>query len=312
MKSMVVTGATSMIGVALIEAALEENEVKHIYAVVHPGTKKIGRIPKNPRVSIIECDLSKYDALPGLIPDICDVFYHFAWHRTETYAESFQDIYQKAENIRAGLMAVKAAKELGCSTFVGAGGQSEYGVSHTGKLAPGTPCNPVRADGILKYAVGKLVRLQAENYGMNCIWIRIFSVYGKYDRPNSMVSTTISKLHRKEHCSFTPSRQMWDYLNAEDIGRAFYLAGKLCVGSRVYCVGSGEEKPLQEFIETIRDIVDPTAELGIGELPYPLNPVMRLCADISDFQRDTGWKPRVSFQDGIQKLYRQMIDDGVI
>jgi len=308
--NILVTGATSMLGVALIEAALAENEMEHIYAVIHPGTRKIDRLPGDPRINIVECDLSRYETLPKLIPHSCDVFYHLAWPRTETYLESFEDVCQKAENIRAGLTAVKAAKEMGCSRFVGAGSQSEYGIAHTGRLAPGSPCEPVRADGVLKYAAGKLSRIQAESYGMSCIWMRIFSVYGRYDRPNSMVSTTIRRLHNKEHCSFTPSQQMWDYLNAEDIGRAFYLAGKLSAGSKVYCVGSGEEKPLREFIETIRDVVDPTAELGIGELPYPENPVMRLCADISDLQRDTGWKPRIQFKDGIRKLYEQMIDDG--
>lgn len=312
MKRIVVTGATSMIGAALIEAVLAGSEVENIYAIVHPGTRKINRLPKDPRIFVIECDLSGYEILPELIPHSCDVFYHFAWPRTETYLESFEDVCQKAENIRACLMAVKAAKELGCSTFVGAGGQSEYGIAHTGKLAPDTPCEPVRADGVLKYAAGKLARIQAESYGMSCIWMRIFSVYGRYDRPNSMVSTTIRRLHHKEHCSFTPSQQMWDYLNAEDIGRAFYLAGKLSGGSKVYCIGSGEERPLHEFIEIIRDIVDPTADLGIGEVPYPANPVMRLCADISDFQRDTGWKPKVRFEDGIRKLYTQMIEDGAI
>lgn len=309
MKRVIVTGATSMIGVALMEAALADNEVEHIYAVIHPGTKKAGRIPKDPRICVVDCDLCEYEALPELIPHTCDVFYHLAWPRTATYLESFEDICQKAGNIRAVLTAVKAAKELGCSKFVGAGSQAEYGTAHSGKLAPDTPCEPVRADGVLKYAAGKLARIQAEAYGMSCVWIRIFSVYGRYDRPNSMVSATIRRLHYKEHCSFTPSQQLWDYLNVEDMGRAFYFAGKFATGSKVYCVGSGEERPLREFIETIRDVVDPMAELGIGELLYPANPVMWLCADISDFQRDTGWEPKIRFEKGIQILYEQMVRD---
>ena len=312
MKHIVITGATSMIGVALIEAALAGNEVERIYAVVRPGTKKIGRIPKNSRVHIVACGLSAYETLPKLIDGPCEVFYHLAWPRRETYQESFEDVCDKIESVRAELIAVKAAKELGCSKFIGAGSQSEYGVVYAEKLSPSLPCNPVRADGILKFAAGKLAEIQAENYGMSYIWMRIFSVYGRYDRPNSMISTTIHKLHHKEHCAFTPSQQMWDYLNIEDLGSALYLAGKFSAGHKVYCVGSGDERPLYEFIETIRDVVDPTAKLGIGELPYPQNPVMRLCADISDLQRDTGWKPQVQFEDGIRKLYRQMIGDGIL
>lgn len=312
MKHIVITGATSMIGTALIETALAGNETERIHAVVHPGTGKIDRIAKDSRIHIVACDLSSYETLPELIDGPCEVFYHLAWPRTETYRESLEDIRDKMGSVWAELMAVKAAKELGCSKFVGAGSQSEYGIVRAEKLSPSLPCEPVRADGILKFAAGKLAGIQAGNYGMSCIWMRIFSVYGRYDRPNSMINTTICKLHRKEHCSFTPSRQIWDYLNAEDLGSALYLAGKFSAGHKVYCVGSGDERPLYEFIETIRDVVDPTAKLGIGELPYPKNPIMRLCADISDLQRDTGWKPQVRFEDGIRKLYRQMIEDGVL
>jgi UDP-glucose 4-epimerase len=312
MKSIVVTGATSMIGVALIESAIAGNEVEQIYAVIHPGTKKIHHIPKDPRIHIVPCDLSNYETLPKLISGFCEVFYHLAWPRTETYQENLEDICGKIESVRAELIAVKVAKELGCSKFVGVGSQSEYGVSCAEKLSPELPCNPIRADGILKFAAGKLAGIQAEHYGISCIWMRIFSVYGRYDRPNSMISTTIGKLHSKKHCSFTASQQLWDYLNVEDAGLALYLAGKFSTGHKIYCVGSGDEQPLYRFIETIRDVVDPTAELGIGELPYPENPIMRLCADISTLQNDTGWKPQIQFKDGIRKLYRQMLEDRCI
>lgn len=312
MKRIAVTGATSMIGVALIQAALAGNEVEQIYAVIRPGTNKIGRIPKDSRIHIVACDMPDYQTLAERIPGGCEVFYHLAWPRTETYQETFEDICCKIESVQAEMMAVKVAKELGCSKFVGAGGQSEYGIVRTEKFSPELWCEPVRADGILKYAAGKLARIQAESYGMSCIWMRVFSIYGRYDRLDSMVSATIRKLHRKEHCSFTPCEQLWDYLNAEDVGTAFYLAGKFSAGYKVYCVGSGEGRPLREFIEIIKEEVDPMAELGIGELPYPKDQIVRLCADISNLQRDTGWKPRIQFRDGIRKLYRTMIEDGAV
>ena len=67
----------------------------------------------------------------------------------------------------------------------------------------------------------------------------------------------------------------------------------------VYRLGSGERRKLSYYIETIRDIINPAAELGIGKLSYSDNQVMMLAADISDLKNDVGFEPEYSFQDGI-------------
>lgn len=36
----------------------------------------------------------------------------------------------------------------------------------------------------------------------------------------------------------------------------------------VYCIGSGQARPLREYIETLRDAVDPSLPLGIGDKNY--------------------------------------------
>lgn len=308
MKKIILTGSTSMIGIALIQAALQDVSLQKIYAVVRPDTKKISRLPKDPRITIVSCDMENYGTLCKQISDTCDVFYHLAWPRTATYSEKYEDILLKCRNIQSVLEAVQAASALGCRKFVGAGSQSEYGVSSEGKLSPATPCDPVRADGVIHLAAGRLAQNLSDYLGMDCIWMRIFSIYGDYDRPNSMISSTITKLKNGEHCSFTPCQQNWDFLNAEDAGKAFYLVGEKGSGSHVYCLGSGVAKPLREYIETIRDIVSPQTELGIGELPYPPNPVLDLCADITDLQRDVGWAPEVQFETGIRRLYEKQED----
>ena len=216
----------------------------------------------------------------------------------------------KCRCIAGVIKAVEAAHKTGCSKFIWAGSQSEYGLI-SGKLGPETPCSPVRADGIAHLAAGNMGKTLAEKHGMAFIWMRIFSIYGKYDRPNSMISSTIKKLMTGEHCSFSPAEQLWDYLNAADAGRAFCMVGRKVSRSAVYCVGSGEEHPLREYIEIMRDIIDPDAVLGIGELQYPKDPVMRLCADNSSLTKDTGWRPSVSFEEGIKSIITSINDQTI-
>lgn len=304
MEKIVITGATSMIGIALIKAAIKDTSIKRIYAVVRSNSEKINRLPNDNRIKIVECDMLDYYHLPELIREKCDVFYHLAWPRTATYEEDFESVFEKSKTIQAMLNAVKAASELGCEKFVGAGSQSEYGITSKDKISPETVCCPVRADGVLHLAAGNLARILSKKFDMSCIWMRIFSVYGQYDRNNSMVASTVNRLRKGEHCSFTKAEQMWDFLNAEDAGRAFYLVGKKVSGSRVYCLGGGEARPLREYIEIIGKVVSPETDLGIGEIPYPIQPVMHLCADISALKHDTGWEPVVDFECGINRLYK--------
>ena len=72
----------------------------------------------------------------------------------------------------------------------------------------------------------------------------------------------------------------------------------------VYCLGSGQARPLREYIYEIRDAIDPALPLGIGELAYYPNQVMHLEADISALRADTGFAPRYSFREGIRETIR--------
>jgi nucleoside-diphosphate-sugar epimerase len=94
---------------------------------------------------------------------------------------------------------------------------------------------------------------------------------------------------------------MWDYLYSADAGRAFYLIGVKPIGNRVYCLGSGTSRPLKDFIYIIRDTINPSLPLGIGSLPYERKPVS-LITDISGLTADTGFKPEITFEQGIKRV----------
>lgn len=303
MNVIVVTGATSMIGSALIRSSLRQG-ISRIYAVVRPGSSKMDRLPADDRIVTVECAADAYEMLPRLIPEKCDVFYHIAWTLTGTARND--DLVEQAKNVQYTLQAFSAAVELGCGKFVGAGSQAEYGKLDIPSIGPDSPVNPVQAYGIAKYAAGKLVMEAAKKTDLSCLWVRIFSVYGIYDKPTTMIASTLRKLLANEPTVFTKGEQTWDYLFSEDAGDAFYLIGKKAKGRKVYCLGSGECRTLRSFIEQIRDAANPDAVLGIGEIPYTPQTVMHLCADIDTLREDTGFAPKTSFREGIRQTIRWM------
>ncbi len=288
-----------MIGLSLVREISDKAE--KIYAVVRKSTDKLDVLQKYSNVEIVFCSLDEYYRLPELISDKCDVIYHLAWSGAGRREERNRSSMIQAMNIQYSIQVIDAAKQLGCKTFVGAGSQAEYGPCNIDKISTYTPTNPLELYGIAKYAAGKLASAHAQQLSMNCFWVRIFSIYGIYNSNGTMISSTIIKLLNGEEPVFTPAEQRWDYLNAKDAAKALRLIGEQ-TGNKVYCLGSGIARPLKEYITELRDIVSPNAELGIGKLPYPPNPVMNLCADISELTKDTGWTPEVDFSDGIREL----------
>ena len=118
--------------------------------------------------------------------------------------------------------------------------------------------------------------------------------------PNSIIPSSIDKFIKKEHAAFTKGEQIWDFLYCDDAAAAFYLIGKNARESKIYPLGSGESRTLADYIPAMRDTVDPDAPLALGELPYNPGQAMYLCADISALTADTGFKPEIGFEKGIE------------
>lgn len=298
----VVTGATGMIGAELVRIAAEDTQVDTIYAVVRPGSARMDRLPDSRKIKPVVCDSHQYEDLPRQIPEGCDVLYHFAW--LSTGGQRNVRLEDQAENITITLRAVKAAATLGCRLFVGAGSQAEYGYPEKLPMGPRDRTDPVQAYGIAKLAAGKLSRQLAHQLGIRCAWVRIFSIYGPEDKPGTMIMSTFRKITQKLPAEFTSGENHWDYLYSADAGKAFLALAKADLTEEVYCLGSGEDRTLREYIGILEDVLQPEEPFRIGALDSqrPLS----IRADISALVRDTHWRPETDFADGVRQIKQKM------
>lgn len=299
----VITGATGAIGMALIEELLRREIPTLVFC--RADSARNSRIPDHPLLKKVNCSLSQMAEFQPDFNERYDVFYHFAWEGTT--GEARNDMLLQNRNVRYTLDAVSLAERLGCHTFIGAGSQAEYGRVE-GKLTPTTPAFPENGYGMAKLCASQMSRVACEQKGMRHVWARILSVYGPFDGDGSMVMSTIGKLARGEKPSFTAGEQVWDYLYSGDAANAFIALAEKGRHGAVYCLGSGDPRPLKDYILAIRDAVDPDAPLGLGEVPYAPKQVMYLCADISSLREDTGFVPAVTFEEGIRKTVRWFTD----
>ena len=301
MNSIVITGATSMLGIALIEECLRKSI--EVIAIAHRNSKNLSRVPKSDRIRLIELDneeLGNFDPL-----DLrAEVFYHFAWDSTGRGVDGSDlrlDAGLQSKNIGTTLDAVRLAQKFGCRKFFFAGSQAEYGVSDR-PLNRRTPINPSMAYGVAKYAAGRLSEILCRSLGIEFIHGRILSVYGINDGAQTLISYLIRSYLADERPQLTAGEQLWDYLYADDAARCFRLLGESDAAHGVYCIGSGVARPLREYIEIIHRLTGSTVELIFGEKSYAPDQVMFLQADISDLRRDCGFSPSISFEDGIGRI----------
>lgn len=303
MKKVIITGATGMIAINLIEYLLTQNV--QVTAIIRPKSERKEILMNKPNLKIVECDLENIENAK-IEEDNYDVMYHFAWRGT--IGEARNNVDMQLKNIEYTLNTIKLANKIGCNRIIGAGSQAEYGRVE-GKLNENTREKPEIAYGVAKLCAGSMGKILAESLGMEFIWTRILSIYGEYDNNRTMVMSSIIKMLNGEETEYTKAEQIWDYLYVGDVAKAMYLIGEKGKSGEIYCIGSGNVKKLSEYINIIKNQINPELKVKFGKIPYSKNQVMYLCADISKLEKDTGFKPEISFEEGIQrtiKWYREI------
>lgn len=294
-KKVVITGSTGMLGHYLINELLKGNNT--IFCIEHPESKRLGTIPETSNIHLIKCSIDKYSSVE--IQEECDYFFHLAWNNTTK--EGRDDINCQLGNIQHTLDAVRLASKLKCKTFVGAGSQAEYGIK-TVPLTVNMPVNPQSGYGIAKYAAGKFAKILCKQLGIKFNWIRILSMYGPNDGENTLISYVIRELKAGRSPELTKCEQIWDYIHCDDAARAFVLVAESGVDGKTYPLGSGQGRKLSEYVEDLQKQIAPDIPVKFGTKEYYPHQPMFLVADVSELKKDTGWKAKIGFPDGINGM----------
>ncbi|MDY3917269.1 MAG: NAD(P)-dependent oxidoreductase [Selenomonadaceae bacterium] len=302
MTKAVITGPTGVIGTALVRRLLAAGV--EVYAVCRPQSPRVSHLPHDACLHNVECDLHELARLPELVPQPCQMFFHLGWLGTSQRANRFA-MHLQVANIDCALAAAESAIQLGVQVFVGAGSQAEYGLVADGVLRPDTPTHPISGYGMAKLCAGQMTRLLCQQAGVRHIWVRPLSIYGPSDGAQTLIAAAIETLQAGRHFAMTAGEQMWDYLYAADAAEAFYQLALQGRDGGIYPLGSGQARPLREYVEIIRRLVAPKAAIGFGERPYLPDQVMHMEADIASLTADTGWQPQTSFAEGIRSMLAQ-------
>lgn len=293
----VITGPTGSIGANLIIRLLEKPE-NEIWAICNPSSTRVNLLPKDDRLHIIYCDIHSLNTCIDLLSPKLDTFIHLGWCGTGSARRNTEI---QLENINCYRQAINVAKALGCSTFVGAGSQAEYGQKSV-PITEDMCCNPETAYGVTKLGVNHISALLCREAGIRFIWPRYFSIYGPYENFSSLTSSTIIKYLNKETPDFTEGIQMWDYAYAGDAALAVIALIENTSCSGIYNISSGRRRPLRDYITEIAKLCGAECVGNFGSIPYTSDSVMYLCGDISKLKKDTGCMMDTPFDIGIAHM----------
>lgn len=293
----IVTGATSFIGRALIEKILKMQQ-REIIAVVASDSQRKENIPKSERIQIIESDLKDIDMIDIDVADSVATIYHIGW--SSRFSNPRYNIEGQMQNVDYLKKVINLGKRLGCKKILGIGSQAECGrVSEP--ISELTPDHPETAYAVAKCHAYERGMELCGKYGIDFYWPRLLSAYGPGDKMRTMIMSCLDAAVHKKKAEFTKCEQIWDYIYVSDVADALLGIADKGVPGIKYTIASGYGRKLVDYISDIAEIADaPSLLEGIGKKEYTDGQVMYLVGDISRLSLDTGFHPVVSFSEGIQ------------
>lgn len=304
MRHNIVTGATGFIGTALCRELLEQRE--SVTAVIRPGSAKREKLEQLrteadgyvSRLRIIELELSEIDRLCSEYRIQADTCYHLAWNGSS--GSDREDFDLQYSNIAYTAEAIRTAKACGCAKFVGAGSQAEYGVVHGVAKEDETVPHPFMMYGAAKLAAFQMGQVLAKQVGISFVWPRIYSIYGVGENSGTLVNYVIDTLRKGEVPQLSPCENMWNFMYITDCVRALRMLGESDETEGIYHVASEDTRVLREFVEEIRDIIAPGAELNFGARASDPERTFWLEPDVGKMKK-LGFESEVEFERGVRR-----------
>lgn len=307
--NIVVTGATSFLGSALVGRLLAEGH--RVYAVIRPGSANRGALMEGKSgLSVIALDLQDLDRIAEVIREECYAFVHFGWGGSGSASRTQEELQR--QNVEAAVKALEGAKRLNCRRFLFAGSQAEYGMCREIMREEQT-CHPLSAYGQAKAEVYQKLAAQCRAWkkegcaDIEYLHVRIFSVYGPGDHPWTLVESCLDTFLRGGHMELSPCTQMWNFLYLDDFTEGMarlLLHPKRLVEDGLYNLAGDEAqtRPLREYVEMMYRLCRERGSFAYGKRPPNAEGPINLIPSILRMERDLDWHPRVSFEEGIQRI----------
>jgi nucleoside-diphosphate-sugar epimerase len=297
----VVTGAAGFIGSHLL-SALEERGHDAVgwdafTDYYDPALKEenAAGLPVE-RIDLVEDDLD----LAGV-----DGVFHLAG---QPGVRSFGDVFPVyvRQNVLASQRLFEAAVAAG-ARIVLASSSSIYGDAESYPTPESTEPRPISPYGITKLAAEHLAYAYGQEFGLEHVALRYFTVYGPRQRPDMAVAKIVACLAEGRSFElYGDGTQSRSFTYVDDVVDATILAMEGARAGSIYNVGGGSEASMLDVIEVLATAAGRRLELVRG--PRREGDARRTAADVTRIRADLGWQSRTALADGLAAQWRWAAD----
>jgi UDP-glucuronate 4-epimerase len=158
-----------------------------------------------------------------------------------------------------------------------------------------------------KMAMELFAKTYSQLYGISCIGLRFFTVYGPRGRPDMAPYKFLNAIKNGERFQkYGDGTSSRDYTYIDDIvnGIVSSLENKKNVKCEIYNLGNSSPITLNNFISLCEEITNKKAIYN--QIDNQLGDVPHTYADISKAQRELNYNPKMSLKDGLKKFYTSL------
>jgi UDP-glucuronate 4-epimerase len=255
------------------------------------------------RARIEEADIRNADHVRKIVLDCKpDAIIHLAARAGVRPSIQQPELYIDT-NIKGTFNLLEAARTAEVPRFISASSSSVYGTLKTAPFREDMCLNQT----ISPYAATKLASEQlcsnfSHLYGMRCISLRFFTVYGPRQRPDLAIHSFTRAIHEgKSIKQFGDGSTRRDYTYIDDILQGMLACldynGPIC---DVFNLGESQTTTLSELIYSIESALGKKAV--IEKLPEQPGDVPLTYADIGKARTLLNYSPKTQIAEGIPKF----------
>lgn len=305
MKYILLTGGAGFIGSNIADFLVDKNYKVRILDNLSTGNKKnIEHLLNHPNVDFLYGDITNLELLRKACTGI-DMICHQA--AIGSVPRSIDDpLTSHNSNVNGFLNILLIAKEKGIKRIVYASSSSVYGDSPVLPKVEDEIGNQLSPYAITKYIDELYANLFSKLYGLECIGLRYFNIFGKRQDPNGMYAAVIPKFItslKSNKLSVINGNGSFsrDFTHVSNAVFANYLAltttNTKCFGT-VFNIGAGGRVSILEMYNIIKELMnsqlDPVfGNERAGDIPHSN-------ANIDKAKQELGYEPLITFYDGMK------------
>jgi dTDP-glucose 4,6-dehydratase len=298
-----VTGGAGFIGSNFIRhllASRRDIQLINFDKLTYAGNpESLSDLASDPRYAFVRGDINDSAAVSEVFRRGFDALVNFA---AETHVDrSIEDASPFLRtNVSGTLCLLEAARAAKLPRFVHISTDEVYGSAPDGAaFTEETILDPRSPYAASKASADHFVTAYTNTYGVPAIILRCTNNYGPFQFPEKLIPLMIANAQEDKPLPiYGDGMQERDWLYVEDYCRAIILASEKGKSGEVYNVSAGTPQPNLKIVKTILSHLGKPESLMQHVKDRPGHD-RRYALDCSKIQRELGWKPLVSFEDGI-------------